>query len=280
MRIASLAPSGTLILQELGAANNLVACTSLCPLPPLERKRLSVGTFTTLDENKLAASKPDVVITATIVQAKRSAQLQAHGYTVMHLDPRSLQDIAEHYVRLAELVGYKTAGQNVRDEMLEDINRLREKKSIHRPRVYMEEWADPPFVAGNWVPEMVEVAGGVAVLSEPGYPSRPITDEQLQQTDPDIIIQHVCTPPLWWPAPEQEQLRQQQRQERLRQLKTRLGWESLSAVRQGRVYALDDSLFIMPTQIVVKGIEALEHVFNKISVDNFVAEPVKTAHGI
>lgn len=253
MRIASLAPSVTAILQELGVADELVACTSLCPLPDPVRTALAVGSFTTLDESKLATTKPDIVITSTSVQQKGQAKLRLEGYNVLHVDPRSLLAIAESYATIGQAVSREEHGIILQQEFIKKLASLRTEKTNSRPvKVYMEEWHQPPFVAGNWVPDMVALAGGEAVLVEQGAASRPITLEELQHADPDLIVQHVCLPTGYdWNI---------RRQQLLQELQNRPGWNSLRAVKRGHAVFMEDSFFNMPTRSVLRGVTLLRQL--------------------
>lgn len=271
MRIASLAPSVTMQLQELGVAKQIVACTAICPLPKNERLQKAVGTFSLLNEEKIAAAKPDLIITATLVQAKGAVRLKDAGYIVLHLDPRRLTEIADSYAVLGEAVGKKKEGEELRKEFMGKLENpplpagRQAQPSLVREgvRVYMEEWHEPPFVAGNWVPDLVAMAGATSVFIQPGEPSREISLEELQVADPDVIIQHVCLPPLMPEATEKDYAqRARHRAVMLERLKQRQGWDVLRAVRSDRVYSLDDTPFNMPTMGVLKGIEMLREFFS------------------
>lgn len=267
MRIASLAPSVTRQLQELGAADQIVACTAICPLPKAERQAKAVGTFSVLNEEKIAAARPDLILTATLVQAKGATRLKETGYTVLHLDPRRLTEIADSYEMLGKAVGKKEEGERLREEFMGKLT----PTPVSRVRVYMEEWHEPPFVAGNWVPDLVAMAGGESVLIQPGEPSREISLAELQAADPDIIIQHACLPPLMPEATEKDYAqRERHRGVMVERLKQRPGWDSLRAVRAGRVYSLDDTPFNMPTLGVLKGIEMLRGVFAAVVAGGIV----------
>lgn len=269
MRIASLAPSATIMLQELEAAEEIVACTSICPLPLAERQQKSVGTFSVLNEERIAAVRPDLIITATLVQEKGAARLRASGYRVLHLDPRRLVDIGQTYALLGEVINKADQGQALREKFLANLEGLHTASKLPAARVYMEEWHQPPYAAGNWVPDLVALAGGEAVFIEPGEASREITLEEIQVADPDIIIQHVCLPPVWLASTEQQSAqRQTQRQLFRQQLLARPGWELLRAVRIGRVYGIEDTPFNMPTQGVLSGVEVLREVLANVGVES------------
>ena len=254
MRIASLAPSTTAMLQELGVADQIVACTHFCPLPDMARRQLAIGSFSVLNEEKLAATKPDVVITATLVQARGQQRLKEQGYQVLHLDPHRLTDIADNYAELGKIVNREREGKKLQENFLGEFTKLQQesynvRRRAYSFRVYMEEWHEPPFVSGNWVPDLVSAAGGQSVLIAPGEPSRQITLAELRQADPDLIIQHICLPPNrdW----------SDHRQALMGQLTQRPGWHELAAVQRGAVISLNDSWFNMPTQAVLQGIKAL-----------------------
>lgn len=61
-----------------------------------------------------------------------------------------------------------------------------------RPTVYCEEWSDPPMVAGNWVPDVVDVAGGDYPFLDAGERSRRVTRAEVERADPDHVVLHVC----------------------------------------------------------------------------------------
>jgi iron complex transport system substrate-binding protein len=112
---------------------------------------------------------------------------------VVTLDPHTLEEILDGIgavgaatgsaERAAVLVG------SLRDR-LQAVARLVAGRP--RPRVFMLEWPDPPFVAGHWVPELVDAAGGEAVLSRPGDRSVPTTWRDVAEVDPDVVVVASC----------------------------------------------------------------------------------------
>ena len=117
---------------------------------------------------------------------------------------------------------------------------------FRRPQVAMIEWTEPLMLAGNWVPELVELAGGGCKLTPQGEYSRTYQWEELLQFDPDVII--VC--PCGF-----DRLRAQNELELLSQ---RQGWKNLSAVKTGRVFAIDgNAYFNRPGPRLVDSLELL-----------------------
>ncbi|MCI0771155.1 MAG: cobalamin-binding protein, partial [Chloroflexi bacterium] len=105
--------------------------------------------------------------------------------------------------------------------------RSRSASAESTPRVACIEWLEPMIVAGHWVPELVEMAGGVDVLAEPGQPSRRITMDDLRNADPDVLVLMPCGMGVQRGLAE------------VSALDNRGEWEELRSVRDGRVYMAD-----------------------------------------
>jgi hypothetical protein len=121
----------------------------------------------------------------------------------------------------------------------------------HRARVFCLEWADPVYCAGHWVPEMVELAGGVDGLARKGTDSVRIEWEEVLKWAPEVLILSPCGFHL------EEAL------EQISYLESRTGWAELPAVREGRVYAVDaSSYFARPGPRIIDGTELLAHLIH------------------
>jgi len=121
---------------------------------------------------------------------------------------------------------------------------------VHAPqvanlRVYCEEWSQPPMAAGNWVPDIVELAGGKSGIVQAGTLSRTYEFSELQSFDPHVAILHICGMGAK-PKPES--------------LQTRPGWEQIRAVRDNRVHVLDDSLLNRPTSRLFLGLKQIKDI--------------------
>ena len=108
------------------------------------------------------------------------------------------------------------------------------------------EWLTPPFTSGHWMPELVELAGGVEGLAQKGKPSTRISWEQIVEYEPEVLILNPCGFDLQGTV-NQAHL-----------LTTHPGWSDLPAVQTGQVYAVDaNSYFARPGPRVVDGLELL-----------------------
>src|SRR5919109_817465 len=226
MRIASLVPSATEALFALGFGEHVVAVTHECDhphealgLPRLPRSvlpaHLEPGEVDArvreiigrgeplyeLDEPALSRLAPDLIVTQAVcavcavsyddVRAV-AARLESRP-AVLSLDPEDLAEVLDDLVRLAEACGNRGAGVALRAGLRGRLERLRATvETSRRPRVLALEWFDPPYVAGHWVPDMVEVAGGISVAGEPGEDSRVASWEELPAAEPEVVVAMPC----------------------------------------------------------------------------------------
>lgn len=223
-RICSLLPSGTEIVGALGLTDRLVGVSAECDWPPDVRElpRVSASRVDTtalddaeidgavkqqvvdgeslyaIDEALLAELAPDVIITQDLcrvcaVSSDDVRRLEASSAEVISLDPRSLDEIAASVRRVAEALGVAERGEEVAAAMRARIAEVAASVAGGpRPRVFVAEWADPPFASGHWLPEMVMLAGGEDVLGRAGEPAVETTWEAVAQQRPELVVIAAC----------------------------------------------------------------------------------------
>jgi len=147
--------------------------------------------------------QPDVIITQDQCQvcAVPLQQVEQELTDYLHkpahiisLQPHTLNDILNDISRVANALGAQAAGEDLLERLNErlDIIRHKLKFSENKPTVACMEWLDPLMIAGNWVPEMVEIAGGIPVLTDAGKHSPYISWESIAEADPDVLILTPC----------------------------------------------------------------------------------------
>ncbi len=224
MRIVSLLPSATDIIAELGLIDSIVGISEDCNWPPeikdkplVARVNLDVSNMSSaeidaavsasasaghsiyaVDAQLLDSLKPDLVITQDLCEvcAVSSGDLDSAcpiGIEIFSMNPRTLDDVVDSVVTLAEKLGVKERGEEVAGRMRNRIDAVRSAtKALSRPRVFMAEWIDPPYNSGHWLPEMVEAAGGENLLSRPGEYSYPTSWDIVLKQSPEIIVIAAC----------------------------------------------------------------------------------------
>jgi len=224
MRIVSLLPSATDMVADLGLFDSLVGVSEDCNWPPevaskpvVARTRIDVSGLTSAQIDKLVTEskserhslyavdadlmnelRPDLVITQDLcdVCAVSSGDLKTAcpiGVEVFSMNPRSFDDVVESVSVLADKLGVHERGVAVADAMRAKVDAVRSAVAGRaRPRVFVAEWMDPPYGSGHWLPEMVEAAGGINVLSKPGEYSFATTWDAVLAEKPDLVVIAAC----------------------------------------------------------------------------------------
>ena len=278
VRVVSLLASATEMIAALGCLDQLVARSHECDYPPdvlslpvvsrvqidvetssadidAQIKRLSQSKLETenaalkalsiyaIDVALLQELRPDVIITQTqcevcavserdVMQAVE--QLTGLQPRIVALAPYRLDDVWEDVVRVGEALDRRTQAELLVQSYQQRLMDLHELSAHQgkKPRVAVLEWLDPLMGAGNWTPELVEMAGGEHVFGEIGQHSPWLSWEELLAADPDVLVLSPCGFTL----------------ERTLQdvplLEKHPSWQSLQAVKDGRVYAIDGNAYI------------------------------------
>ncbi|HSS76610.1 MAG TPA: cobalamin-binding protein [Thermoanaerobaculia bacterium] len=285
MRIISLVPNGTEILFAVGAGELVVGVSHECDFPAEARTRpiltgsaltpgmtasevdaavaAQVGngaSLYTLDEGRIAELDPDVIVTQQLCPVCAVSTDQVDGAVrplprcpdVISLDPKSLTDVFMDIRKVGDLTGRTDRATGLLENLQVRLDVVRATVSAKaRPRVLALEWLDPPFAGGHWVPEMIALAGGLDVIASPGDHSARLTWEQIAEADPDVIVVMPCG------YDEQGAAAQ------IETIADRPEWQSLRAVREGRVFPVDaNGCFSRPGPRLVDGIERLAAIFH------------------
>jgi len=169
------------------------------------------------------------------------------------LEPNALGDIWNDIRRVAAACGIATKGDEVVGLLEDRMQRISEraKKAARRPRVACIEWNEPLMAAGNWVPELVELAGAENLFGQAGLHSPWMTWDELIQADPDVIIAMPCGFDL-------ERTRRE-----MYWLTEKPEWPRLRAVGGGKVYLADgDQYMNRPGPRVVESLQILAEILH------------------
>ncbi|MFT3874152.1 MAG: cobalamin-binding protein [Nocardioides sp.] len=225
MRIVSLLPSTTEILFAIGAGDDVVGVTFECDFPAEARTRKIVSTSAMpeglapaeidafvasavrrgddlyhLEADALAGLDADLVVTqdlCAVCAVDVTAVDDALSYLgcraeVMTIDPHNLDEVLDSVRRLGERTGHSDRAAEIQAGLRDRLAAVRRAVGGRsRPRMLVLEWTDPPFAPGHWIPEMVELAGGVPALGRTGEKSYRITWDEATAAEPDVV---VCAP--------------------------------------------------------------------------------------
>jgi len=293
-RIVSFLPSATEILYELGVGDQVLAVTHECNYPKeaSSKPRVIKSSFDPekmtsheidnkvvelvhtqkdiyiLDESVLKKANPDLIVAQGICEVcspytreiNRAVEILDGKPQVLILDPKNLDDILENVIQVGNKVNKIREAQDFVARLQERILDIKDIPKIARPKILCIEWLDPLFTAGHWVPQMVEIAGGINGISISGEKSRRMDIDEIIKFDPDILVLMPCGFDIKRIILEYEKLSENWK------------WNSLGAVKQGQVYAVNaNEYFSKPGPRTVTGLEILAKI---IHPDTFKDLPI------
>ena len=292
-RIVSFLPSATEILYELGVGDQVLAVTHECnyPIEAKTKPRVIHSSFDpdkmtsheidnkvvelvhtqkdiyVLDEKILKQANPDLIVAQGICEVcspytreiNRAVTILGTKPEVLILDPKNLDDIIQNIIEIGNKVDRIKQAQYFVAELRTRIKNIKDIPKISRPKVLCIEWLDPLFTAGHWVPQMVDIAGGINGISITGEQSRRMQIDEIIQFDPDIIVLMPCGFDIKRTILEYEKLSEN---------KT---WNSLRAVKQGAVYAVNaNEYFSKPGPRTITGLEILAKIIHPYTLKDLV----------
>jgi iron complex transport system substrate-binding protein len=242
LRVAALQPSVSVTLDQLGCLDSLVACTRYClqAVPALRERAVKViaDSWSSTTDEILSAS-PDLVLASVPYRLESLAAILKCGVPVLTLAPHSLVDIYQDIRLLGDLLHAPERAATLIDAMRSALAQTEATaRSEQPPLVYCEEWGKPLIHSQAWVAELVAAAGG-RFLGTPGS----VTDAvAVAALDPDVLVFAWCGAGNRVPLARVIEQRQ---------------WQTLRAVRNGRVYCIPDEFLNTPAPTLLQGLHAL-----------------------
>lgn len=285
-RVLSLLSSTTEIIYALGCGDRLVGRSHECDYPE-EVSELPIctipkfnvdGTSREVDdevkslvqsalsiyyinEKLLKELKPDIIFTqsqcevcAVSVSDVENALKNITGLSsrVISVEPNSVEDIFNDILTIAEILNVRKKGKELVESIKAKIDNT--EKIVYQkssPSIAAIEWIDPLMAAGNWVPQLIKVAGGKNLFGEAGKHSPWMKYNDLVEQDPEIIIVMPCGYDIKKSLIE------------IKTLESKKGWGSLKAVRNRNVYITDGNQFFnRPGPRIIESLEILLEIIH------------------
>jgi iron complex transport system substrate-binding protein len=282
-----LLPSATEIAFALGLGDSLVGVSHECDYPPQARQvtvvvksnvdprgntsneidKLVTGSLKVnqsvynIDLSLFQDANPDLILTQGLCdvcaldydQVVEAAQSLAQRPKIISLNPVTLSDVLRDISHVGQNTGKKkeaelfVAGLSHR---IESVRQLTASSDL-RPKVACLEWLDPIYSAGHWVPEMVDIAGGIDGLAKVGQVSKKIGWNMIQEYQPEIIILMPCGFTVERTLKELDLLYKLP------------GWNELPAIKEGRLFAVNGhAYFNRSGPRLVDGLEILAPIIH------------------
>ncbi|MGB1690013.1 MAG: cobalamin-binding protein [Nitrosopumilus sp.] len=291
-RIVSFLPSATELLYEFGVDDKLFGVTHECKYPEdaklkpqvissvinsddLTSDEINTVTCTLLNEGKnifelneknLIDANPDLIISqetcevcaAYTNQVKSALDILPRKPELYSMDPHNLKEIIQSVTKLGQILNKEKKSIEIVTSLEQRIQHIQNSEKTAIPKVLAIEWIEPFFTAGHWIPQMIEFAGGVNLISKSGDHSRRMDMDEVIRSDPDIIILMPCGFDTDRTVSEYGSI-----------LHNNSAWNSLKAVKNNQIYAVDaNSFFSKPSIRTVDGLEILAKIIHPDKFEN------------
>jgi len=268
-RIVSFLPSATELIYELDAVNKPRVIESVFNPEKMSSKEIDDKICSLsekgediyrLVQKNLVDAKPDVIISQEICevcsaytnQVKRAVDILDNKPEIYSMSPHNIQGILQCVKEISEIIDESHKGVELLKTLNSRISIMKERKIENRPKVLGIEWIKPFFTAGHWVPEMIECAGGINMITKSEEHSRKMKIEEIEDADPDVLILMPCGFNVEKTISEYRNF-----------LENDSRWNKLRAVKQDKVFAVDaNSFFSKPSIRIFTGIEILGKILH------------------
>jgi len=290
-RVVSLIASATEILHALGAGDAQVARSHECDFPDRVRMLPAVtapkfkieGSSREIDQrvkslvtdglavyevhaDALKALAPDVILTqdqcevcaVSLADVERAiCTWTERSARIVSLRPHTMADVESDILRIGEAVGLAASGHALVETMRTRLAALSANVAGRaRPRLAFIEWIEPAMSGGHWMPELIDIAGGVSLFGESGANSPWISWDEVADADPDVILVAPCGYDIAKTCEE------------IRVLETNAVWKGLRAVGAGNVFIADGNQFFnRPGPRLVESAEILVEILHPGAVN-------------
>lgn len=167
------------------------------------------------------------------------------------MNPHNLQEIIQSVTKMGEILKKEDTAKKITESLMSRIEVIQSLSHKMKPKVLAIEWIEPFFTAGHWIPEMIEISGGINLISKNGEHSRRLSIQEIIRAEPDIIIIMPCGFDVKRTISEYNKI-----------LKNNQKWKLVKAVKTKNVFAVvANSFFSKPSIRTITGLEILALLF-------------------
>jgi iron complex transport system substrate-binding protein len=251
MRIVSICPSNTELIAYLDLIPSLVGVDDFSDWPSSIKGLPRLGPDLSIRMDEVEALKPDLVLASLSVPGmeRNIEELEKRKIPHIVLNPQSFADIARDLETVAIACKVEDHGKSISSLFLHQVQKLKHlsgKLEIAKPpSLYWEWWPKPVFTPGqiNWLTEMSRIVGAENIFSDVELASVQTDWEDVRKRDPD----YIC---LAWVGGQTKKVKPEI-------LWKRPGWNEMSALKQQKVFILEESLYCRPSPRLLEGAMAL-----------------------
>jgi iron complex transport system substrate-binding protein len=244
-RIVSLAPNITEILFSLGLDEEIVGVSIHCNYPEKAKTKVRVGSYISLDYEKIASVNPDLIIATGAGNTRDMViRLEQLGFSTYVIYPKNFEDILKSIIHIGQVANREKEARAIIGGMKKRTHRVIELiKNLSRPKVFIQI-GDAPMVTvgkGSFADDLIRLAGGenIAGKEKEEYPRFGM--EEILKRSPEVIVMSSMNP----------------KGDYLKILQEWNRWKTIPAVKNGRVHIMDSDLIDRPSPRIIEGLEEL-----------------------
>ncbi|MGI5901614.1 MAG: ABC transporter substrate-binding protein [Desulfitobacteriia bacterium] len=245
-KIVSLSPALTEILFAIGLDQEIIGVSEYCNYPAAAKNKPTMGDFSTPNVELVTSKDPDMVFVAAGVQEDVIEKFESLGITVVVLDADTIEQVIDNIELAGILTGKEKEAARVAEDMRKRLEAITAKvQNLEKPKVFFEVWDDPLMSAGSqsFIHDIIVTAGGENIAGKNTERYYNYSVETLLEENPDIYLinSHSHTPS---------------------DIKKRNGYQVLQAVKNDKIFVIDDDLISRPGPRVIEGLEQLARYFH------------------
>ena len=247
-RIVSLSPASTEILFAVGAENQIVAVSDFSDYPPQAKNLPKVGGFDgkTLSLEKILSFNPDFVYLTNVMHNHLIPHFESLNIDYYLSDANSFDQVKNEILQIAKITGHSSNGENLVKEIDSSINKINSQNQLgEKPTVYWEVWNSPFMSVGNssFINDLIKTAGGINIFQEIAQAYPTVSEETIVAKNPQIII-----------IPQNSGIT-------VDSVKNRNGWSQIDAVKNDKIFIVDDNLLTRSGARIGESAEYLANLF-------------------
>ncbi len=207
----------------VAGADNIVGVAKECDYPSILQEKTQVGNFGAVSLEKIATLNPEYVLTSSLEQQSIADELKKLNIKVISIYPKSIQDMIESVKQIGEITGKKERAMFVQDSLEKEWGELKQTINPVKKRVFIEIYHDPLMTVDNssFVGELLFLAGGDNIFPKLIRDYCRVKSEDVIVNNPEIIF--ITYPEM-----------------SISQVRTRKGWEKISAIKNNKIYTTED----------------------------------------
>ena len=240
-RIVSMSPGNTEILFAIGLDKEIVGVTSFDDYPEKAKSKAKIGGFSTPNVEKIISLKPDLVVATGGIQTPIRKRLSEAKLEIYTSDAKTVNGVLTDILKLGNLTGKKVQAKKLVNKLRERIKAVKKRLPKSRKKVFFEIYGQPLTTAakGTFVNDLIRLAGGINVAGKQNQAYPQYSLEQLINDNPDVYF--VGSGSMSKPE----------------EINKRFGWNILKAVKNKKVYVVDENLFLRPGPRLIDGLEIM-----------------------